>query len=100
MWLAPAASTVLLDDTPPSVTFTIDGINGTNGWYRGSTGGNFVVVHWSVNDPDSPISSTSGCEPAVGAVESYLSPNEAEAELPAWSVQVAFSAAFALSPVL
>src|SRR5437667_284541 len=65
MWLAPAASPGLLDDTPPSVSYTIDGINGTNGWYRGSTGGNYVVVHWTVTDPDSPISSTSGCEPAV-----------------------------------
>src|SRR5437870_4314806 len=42
MWLAPAASPGLLDDTPPSVNYTIDGINGTNGWYRGSTGGNYV----------------------------------------------------------
>jgi large repetitive protein len=65
MWLAPAASPSLLDDTPPSVNYTIDGINGTNGWYRGSTGGNYVVVHWSVSDPNSPISSTSGCEPAI-----------------------------------
>jgi hypothetical protein len=39
-------------------------------------------------------------ELATGGVESYLSANEAVAELPAWSVQVALSAAFALSPVL
>jgi hypothetical protein len=65
MWLAPAASPGLLDDNPPAVNYTIDGINGTNGWYRGSTGGNYVVVHWTVSDPDSPISATSGCEPAV-----------------------------------
>jgi hypothetical protein len=36
----------------------------------------------------------------VGAVASYLSPNEAEAEFPAWSVQVALSEALALSPLL
>jgi hypothetical protein len=65
MWLAPAASPGLVDDTPPSVNYTIDGINGTNAWYRGSSGGNYVVVHWTVSDPNSPISSTSGCEPAV-----------------------------------
>jgi large repetitive protein len=65
MWLAPAGSPGLLDDTPPSVNYTIDGINGTNGWYRGSTSGNYVVVHWTVSDPDSSISSTSGCEPAI-----------------------------------
>src|SRR5512144_401288 len=33
---------------PPVVTYTIDGIDGTNGWYRGNSGGNYVVVHWSV----------------------------------------------------
>ena len=36
-------------------------------------------------------------ELAEGAVESYLSPNEVEAELPAWSVQVALSEAVELS---
>jgi hypothetical protein len=61
----PAASPSLLDDTPPSVTYSIDGITGTNGWYRGSAGGNYVVVHWAVSDPDSPITSASGCEPAI-----------------------------------
>jgi len=59
MCLAPAASPSPLDDSPPSVSYTIDGINGTIGWYRGSTSGNYVVVHWTVNDPT--LSSTSGC---------------------------------------
>jgi large repetitive protein len=53
------------DVTPPSVTYTIDGTSGTNGWYRGSPGGNYVVVHWTVSDPESTIISTSGCEPAI-----------------------------------
>jgi hypothetical protein len=39
-------------------------------------------------------------EVATGAVESYLSANEPEPELPAWSVQVALSVALALSPEL
>ena len=39
-------------------------------------------------------------EAAAGGVESYLSGKEAEAELPAWSVQVALSAALALSGLL
>jgi len=42
----------------------------------------------------------SGLGASTGGVESYLSANEAEAELPAWSVQVALSAALALSPVM
>ena len=47
---------------PPSVTYTIGGIQGTNGWYRGSTGGNYVVVHWTVTGD---ITSTTGCEYAI-----------------------------------
>src|SRR6266487_1464248 len=53
------------DDTPPSGTYTIDGMVGSNGWYRGSAGGDYVVVHWTVADPESTITSTSGCEPAI-----------------------------------
>jgi hypothetical protein len=61
----PGAAGVVTDDTPPVVTYTVNGIAGTNGWYRGSTHGNFVIVNWSVSDPESPITATSGCEPAV-----------------------------------
>jgi hypothetical protein len=53
------------DDTPPIVTYSIDGTPGNNGWYVGSTSGPFIVVHWSVSDPESPILSTTGCEPAI-----------------------------------
>src|SRR5215212_8813204 len=49
-----------------SITYTITGIAGTNGWYRGSTGGDYVVVHWTVNIPSDQIQSSSGCE--VGGV--------------------------------
>src|SRR5262249_32893393 len=41
------------------ITYTIDGTVGTNGWYQGSSRGNFVVIHWHVSDPNA---STSGCE--------------------------------------
>jgi hypothetical protein len=33
----------------PTISYTIDGIPGTNGWYRGSTHGDYVVVHWTVS---------------------------------------------------
>ncbi len=56
---------VLTDTTPPVVTSSIDGIPGNHDWYRGSAGGNYIVVRWSVSDPESPIISTSGCEPAI-----------------------------------
>jgi hypothetical protein len=42
----------------------------------------------------------SGLGASAGAVESYLSPNETKAELPAWSVQVTLNEALALSPLL
>lgn len=34
---------------PPTITYTIDGIVGTNGWYRGSSFGNNVVLRWHVS---------------------------------------------------
>jgi hypothetical protein len=55
----------LQDDTPPLVTYSIDGLDGSSGWYRGSTSGAFIVVHWTVSDPESPVLSTTGCEPAI-----------------------------------
>jgi len=33
----------------PTISYSIDGIPGTNGWYRGSTHGDNVIVHWSVS---------------------------------------------------
>jgi hypothetical protein len=35
--------------SPPSIAYSIDGIVGTNGWYRGSTHGQNIVLHWSVS---------------------------------------------------
>jgi hypothetical protein len=64
MWLAPAASPSPLDGAP-LISYTITGNPGNNGWYRGSSGGNFVVLHWSISDPSSQVSSTSGCELAT-----------------------------------
>jgi hypothetical protein len=39
-------------DSLPSISYTIDGIAGTNGWYRGSAGGDYVVLRWSVSGAD------------------------------------------------
>jgi hypothetical protein len=49
-----------------AITYNVSGIVGTNGWFRGSAGGNYVVVHWTVNIPTDQIESSSGCE--VGGV--------------------------------
>jgi hypothetical protein len=35
--------------SPPTISYTISGIAGTNGWYRGSSYGNNVVLNWSVS---------------------------------------------------
>ena len=46
----------LSDPTPPAITPNISGVQGTAGWYRSD-----VQVGWSVNDPESSLSATSGC---------------------------------------
>ncbi len=48
------------DTTPPVVTPVVTGTSGANGWYTGN-----VSVSWTVTDPESAISSTSGCGPAT-----------------------------------
>jgi hypothetical protein len=44
------------DSTPPVITPNVSGTLGNNGWYTSD-----VTVSWSVTDPDSTISSSSGC---------------------------------------
>jgi hypothetical protein len=44
------------DTTAPVITPNVVGTLGANGWYRSN-----VVVTWSVVDPESPVTSTSGC---------------------------------------
>src|SRR5438552_2081016 len=56
--LAPTASAA-----PPTISYTIDGVSGTNGWYRGSANGNNVVLHWFVS-PDATNTSVE-CQPAI-----------------------------------
>ncbi len=45
------------DRTPPVITATVNGTQGSNAWYTSNVG-----VTWSVSDPDSAIISTSGCD--------------------------------------
>ncbi len=47
----------------PSITYTIDGYNGDNGWWRGSSHGNNVVLHWIVT-ANPPLTNTN-CTPAI-----------------------------------
>lgn len=49
---------------PPTASYSITGIAGTNGWYRGSSGGDYVVLHWQLGNL-SQIDHTVGCEAAI-----------------------------------
>ncbi|MEM4345132.1 MAG: PxKF domain-containing protein [Candidatus Nitrosocaldus sp.] len=48
------------DTTPPVITPNISGTLGNNGWYTSD-----VTVSWDVNDPESGIVSTDGCDTAI-----------------------------------
>jgi Ca2+-binding RTX toxin-like protein len=48
------------DLTPPTITPTVTGTLGSNGWYTSD-----VSVTWTVQDPDSPVTSQTGCEPVT-----------------------------------
>jgi len=45
------------DSTPPVVTPNVTGSMGQNGWYTSN-----VLISWTVIDPETPVSSTSGCD--------------------------------------
>jgi CubicO group peptidase (beta-lactamase class C family) len=57
-----------IEDTPPIITPTVNGVLGNNGWYVSN-----VSVGWSVVDPNSEITGTSGCGATV--VHSDTSPS-------------------------
>lgn len=48
------------DETPPVISASVSGLLGSSGWYVGP-----VSVTWSVEDPDSQVVSTTGCEPML-----------------------------------
>ena len=51
------------DPALPSISYSVDGITGNNSWYRGSTHGNNIVLHWTVTgDTSVPVGE---CQPAI-----------------------------------
>jgi hypothetical protein len=38
-------------DSSPTASYTITGLVGNNGWYRGNGGSDYVVLHWSIQNP-------------------------------------------------
>jgi hypothetical protein len=64
---APAAFTLIVtapaDTTPPVIIPSVSGTLGNNGWYVSD-----VTVTWTVTDPESEVTSTSGCgETIIGS---------------------------------
>ena len=55
---------IIGDTTPPSVTPSVSGTAGANGWYTSN-----VTVSWSVTDPESTITSKTGCDTATLSTE-------------------------------
>jgi YVTN family beta-propeller protein len=49
-----------IDTTPPEITPIVSGDLGDNGWYI-----NDVTVDWMVDDPESGIASSAGCDPTT-----------------------------------
>ena len=52
------------DATAPVITAQVQGLAGTNGWYRGN-----VVVSWTVVDAQSQVTNATGCGTVVVSVE-------------------------------
>lgn len=59
-----ATASAFADSTPPVITPQASGTLGNNGWYVTD-----VTVSFTVSDPDSDVTSTSGCETTVLAVD-------------------------------
>lgn len=53
-----------VDYSPPVITPTVTGTLGNNGWYRSN-----VDVSWSVSDPESAITSQTGCTPSTASTD-------------------------------
>ena len=52
-------------EVSPTVNPTIVGDLGTNGWYRGTGGSDYVVLNWNYQDPGGVVDHTVGCEAAI-----------------------------------
>jgi hypothetical protein len=61
----------------PTISYSIEGIPGTNGWYRGSIYGDNVVLHWSVSNEFSTtcLAAVPILGPTTGTTESCSATN-------------------------
>jgi YVTN family beta-propeller protein len=60
---AEADLSITINLSAPIITPQISGALGNNGWYVGN-----VTLSWTVEDPETPITSTTGCDPVVQSV--------------------------------
>jgi hypothetical protein len=61
----PASAGLAFNDDRPIIKYSISGIRGTNGWYRGSRAGDYVVLRWTVRDRGAMVIFTSGCRKEI-----------------------------------
>jgi hypothetical protein len=54
----------VVDGSPPVITPNVAGTLGDDGWYRSD-----VSVSWTVEDPESGVDSTTGCDPASATTD-------------------------------
>jgi len=68
--LADAKVKMALDTTPPTVLPALSPASpdGANGWFHTNVG-----LTWNVSDPDSPVTSVSGCDPQAVTTEGVVS---------------------------
>ena len=61
----------------PTITYTIEGVAGTNGWYRGSAYGDNVVLHWIVSGETDTncVAGTTIAGPTTGTTRSCWAKN-------------------------
>jgi len=70
VFVTPAAAAL------PTITYSIEGIAGSNGWYRGSIYGDNVIVHWSVAGATTPVCLPSAVPgPTTGTTRSCSATN-------------------------
>lgn len=60
---------------PPVITYSIDGIVGTNDWYRGSSYGNNVVLYWQVSGAPNTCGGVVIPGPTTGTTEACTATN-------------------------
>lgn len=62
----------------PTISYSIDGISGSHGWYRGSSHGDNIIVHWSVSldaTSTSCLAAVTVAGPTAGTTQSCWAQN-------------------------